>query len=183
MLNDRVQLCDFIPPLPKEQTPRVVTDAPETLTQWISDVEKRSNDIIPFDQASALPYRYRDGELEFCLITSSSKKKWCFPKGVIDPGETPVETALKEADEEAGVRGEICDRPLGEYSYRKWGRSLRVQVLLMHVQEVATRWDECQLRDRRWVVAEQAAKMLSSGDLRRLLAGAVKRLEKNAVRS
>ena len=72
-------------------------------------------------QASAIPYRRRDGCVEFCLITTIKRRRWAFPKGIIDPGETPVETALKEAEEEAGLHGRVDDEPLGRYKYAKWG--------------------------------------------------------------
>ena len=63
----------------------------------------------------------REGRLEFCLITSTGKRRWSFPKGVIDPGETPPRTALKEAAEEAGLRGEICGKAAGHLpSIRNW---------------------------------------------------------------
>jgi len=48
-------------------------------------------------QACVIPFRRDGDEIVFCLITSLKKKRWIFPKGIIDPGETPEETALKEA--------------------------------------------------------------------------------------
>ena len=138
----------------------VVKDGRASVPQWISDMGKKQKNGKTFDQASAVPYRFRGGEIEFCLITSSSKRRWCFPKGIIDPGETPAETALKEAEEEAGLHGEICGQPLGDYEYNKWGRSLSVVVMLMKVHEAADEWEESRLRDRRWVGLEEATQLL-----------------------
>ena len=115
----------------------------------IDDVGKRQKKGRVYDQASAIPFRRRDGDLEFCLITSMSKRQWCFPKGIIDPGETPAETALKEAAEEAGLRGCIVGDALGEYEYGKWGRVLRVVVLLMEVHHADDDWPEAEHRQRR----------------------------------
>jgi 8-oxo-dGTP pyrophosphatase MutT (NUDIX family) len=134
-----------------------------------------------FDQASALPYRYHDGRLEFCLITSLSKRRWIFPKGYIDPGESPSDTALKEAEEEAGLRGRIVDLPLGTYHRFKWGRSLRVIVLLMEVSDVAGRWEDSAVRERRWVGFSEAAELLSGRRLHPFLVEAAQRLETDAV--
>lgn len=139
--------------------------------------KKQSKNGRPFDQASAVPYRYRDGRLEFCLITSSSRRKWAFPKGVIDKGESPAQTALKEAAEEAGLTGEICGKPLGKYQYVKYGRPLTVVVMLMRVRKAAARWDEADIRDRQWVAAEEAAAFVDRPRLRRFLHEAVKRLD------
>lgn len=115
-----------------------------------------------YDQASAVPYRFREGEIELCLITSSKKKRWGFPKGIIDPGETPVETALKEAKEEAGITGGIQSPPLGSYEYHKWGRSLSVIVMLMEVSETLAVWEESWLRERRWTSLGEAVELLDS---------------------
>lgn len=134
-----------------------------------------------FDQASVLPFRYRQGQLEFCLITSTGKRRWSFPKGVIDPGETPPQTALKEAAEEAGLRGEICGKPLGTYRYSKMGRSLKVVVMLMKVRKVASTWDESDQRERQWVTCRKAARLVSRTQLRKLVREAIKRLDNGAA--
>ena len=75
----------------------------------------------PIAQACVVPYRRRDERIEFCLITSLKKKRWIFPKGIVDPGETVEEAALKEAFEEAGLHGRILGDPIGKYEDSKWG--------------------------------------------------------------
>lgn len=41
---------------------------------------------------------------------------WALPKGLIDPGERGVETAVREVFEETGVHG-VVDRKLGDVRY------------------------------------------------------------------
>ena len=41
---------------------------------------------------------------------------WCLPKGLIDKGEIPEKTALREVEEEAGLKGRIIEK-LGEITY------------------------------------------------------------------
>ena len=41
---------------------------------------------------------------------------WALPKGIVDPGEKPAETALREGFEETGVRGRL-DAKLGDIRY------------------------------------------------------------------
>lgn len=89
------------------------------------------------------------------------RKRWTFPKGIIDPGETYLETALKEADEEAGLHGMIVGDPIGEYEYEKWDSQLVVTVVIMEVTHSADTWEEAALRERRWVSFEQAVELLS----------------------
>ncbi|MDO8619558.1 MAG: NUDIX domain-containing protein [Candidatus Daviesbacteria bacterium] len=45
------------------------------------------------------------------LVTQHSQNKhWSFPKGWIDPGESPEEAALREVKEEGGVEAEIVEK-------------------------------------------------------------------------
>jgi phosphohistidine phosphatase len=106
---------------------------------------------VTISQASAIPFRRHGDAWEVCLITSTRSGAWGFPKGVIDPGETPEQTALKEAYEEAGLGGEIVSRAVGRYRYEKWGDQLDVDVFLMAVASCDSEWHEMELRQRRWV--------------------------------
>lgn len=42
---------------------------------------------------------------------------WVFPKGHVDPGETPLQAAVREVEEEAGVRAR-CPDPSRTYTTR-----------------------------------------------------------------
>ena len=130
----------------------------------------------PISQAAAIPYRMKKGTPEFCLITSLGKGNWGFPKGLIDPGETPVEAALKESDEEAGLAGEIKGKPLGRFVYEKWGTSLEVTVYLMEVSSAADDWYEMKLRKRAWCNEAKARERLHRQEYQELLGTAVKRI-------
>ena len=115
-------------------------------------------------------------QLDVCLITSLKKRRWILPKGIIDPGESCEETALKEALEEAGLRGHIVGSPLGEYEDFKWGRPLLVSVLMMAVTHWENEWFESKVRDRRWVSPERAMQMISKPVLRRFVGLAANRI-------
>ncbi|MBN1854322.1 MAG: NUDIX hydrolase [Pirellulales bacterium] len=131
----------------------------------------------PIEQACAIPMRCRSGQTEVCLITSISHGHWGFPKGIIDPGETAAETAYKEADEEAGLKGSILGEPLGKYQYSKWDTTLSVTVYLMAVTHTAPAWDEADLRERRWATPQEALDLLYRAEHREFLLKALKRWE------
>jgi phosphohistidine phosphatase len=135
-----------------------------------------SNGRVPIQQAAAVPYRMRDDRPEFCLVTSIDRGNWIFPKGIIDPGETPQQTALKEAVEEAGLHGVIEGKPLGQYDYRKWNTRLVVTAMLMRVTAADDEWEESGVRQRCWCGVEKARAKINRGELRDLLEAAVKRL-------
>jgi 8-oxo-dGTP pyrophosphatase MutT (NUDIX family) len=133
-----------------------------------------STKTIP--QACAIPFRRNAGRIEFCLITSLKKKRWMFPKGIVDPGETVQQTALKEAFEEAGLRGRIVGAPLGVYQDAKWGATLAVTVLLMEVTGCDDDWHEGSLRNRRWVEPALVSEMVLKKELKHFANLAVSRI-------
>ncbi|MCO6454953.1 MAG: NUDIX hydrolase [Pirellulaceae bacterium] len=133
-------------------------------------------------QACAIPFRRADALVEFCLITTSGKGTWSFPKGIIDPGETAAETALKESFEEAGLRGTIVGPPLGSFAYHKWETTLEVTVWLMHVTEAAAQWPESSVRQRRWAELSEARGLLERDALRELLDRAAERIGEHCDR-
>lgn len=121
-----------------------------------------------YKQSAAVPFRVVDGRAEVLLITSRKGKRWIVPKGVIDLGKTASEAAANEAFEEAGVRGQILESPVGEYSYEKWGGTCRVQVFLLKVETVLDEWPEGGERDREWMTPERAAELLKEEELKRV---------------
>jgi phosphohistidine phosphatase len=131
----------------------------------------------PIRQVCAIPFRHRNGRIEICVITSIKKKHWGFPKGIIDPGETLQQAALKEALEEAGLRGRIVGELLGKYKDFKWGTDLHVTGVLMEVFESDAYWEECHLRQRRWVTPQDAARLVFRKEQAELLQTAMRRLE------
>lgn len=115
------------------------------------------------NQAAAIPFRHQNGQVEYCLITALSQPDfWTIPKGTIEPGDTAEVTALKEAEEEAGILGKVVGECLGSYVYEKSGARLKVAVFLMQVNRVLDRWDESHVRKRQWVNGSDALRILSS---------------------
>ncbi|MFC1758502.1 NUDIX hydrolase [Planctomycetota bacterium] len=134
-------------------------------------------------QSCAVPFRKKDGQIEFCLITSRKKRQWIFPKGIIEPGETPHHTALKEAMEEAGLSGSVVGAPLGKYQYTKNKKLHAVTVFMMEVARCEKAWQESNHRIRRWASPHVARRMLSKIELADLLDAAVQRKSEAVVSS
>ncbi len=61
-------------------------------------------------------FRKNNSTIEIALIAVKGGKVWCLPKGIVDKGESPEMTALREVAEETGLKGRIVEK-LGEISY------------------------------------------------------------------
>lgn len=122
-----------------------------------------------YRQSAVLPYRLRCGEPEVLLITSRKGTRWVLPKGIVEPELTPLESAAKEALEEAGVEGEVLERKLGIYTYEKWGGTCKVKVFLMKVSSELETWPEANFRRREWLSIGKAAERVDERKLRKLI--------------
>ncbi len=73
--------------------------------------------------AGVLLYRWNQGRLEVLLVHPSGaynrRAPWSIPKGELDPGEQPEQTARRETAEETGIVPPQELIPLGEVQYRK----------------------------------------------------------------
>ncbi len=125
----------------------------------------------PIRQSAVIPFREKDGGLQILLITSRTDGRWIVPKGHVEPYLSPAESAAREADEEAGVRGELLDRCVGSYRYSKYGHDRQVDVFLLRVTEVFDDWLEKDERKRRWFSLEKAARKIKNAELVRMIEG------------
>jgi 8-oxo-dGTP pyrophosphatase MutT (NUDIX family) len=111
-------------------------------------------------QAAVFAVRNSGADIEVCLIRRRDANNWGIPKGFIEAGDTPEETALNEAWEEAGIHGQLVGEAIGTYEYAKSGARLTVAVYVMRVVEELTTWPEMRFRERRWVPMDDAASAL-----------------------
>jgi len=104
------------------------------------------------------------------LISTRRSGRWIIPKGHIEQGMTPAESAAKEAWEEAGVRGTVGARSIGSYRYRRTAGIYSVEVYPLEVLEVHDEWQERQFRRRMVVSPAEAVGMIFHDELRALVA-------------
>lgn len=105
------------------------------------------------------------------LVTARKSGQWIIPKGFVDRGLSPAESAAKEAFEEAGVRGTVRDSEIGSYSYFRSGSMYFVRIFPLIVDSILDEWEEMHARERRLVSVEEAIRMIRQEELRAIVAG------------
>jgi len=125
--------------------------------------------MSPIAQAGAIAVR-RHGPKPLVLIARSKKnpREWIFPKGHIEPGETPAETAIRELQEEAGVTGEIV-RSIGVSIFA--GPKGEVEVTYFLVR-FAREQASPEGREKQWTSFREAKRLVTFADAPRLLSAA-----------
>jgi 8-oxo-dGTP pyrophosphatase MutT (NUDIX family) len=134
------------------------------------------------EQAAAVCYRVRNGEIEFLLVQTGSGR-WTFPKGSAEPGLTHAQAAALEAYEEAGVHGRIEEAAFTRYLYAKRTRKASAKLAVSaHLCEVSRlEAPEESHRNPTWFGADEAKgnfrnEVANGAELVRVINGAVRRI-------
>jgi 8-oxo-dGTP pyrophosphatase MutT (NUDIX family) len=104
------------------------------------------------------------------------------PKGHVDPGETPIEAAVREVREETGIVAEpVCELGESRYWYRRDGRTIGKAVsffLFTYVRGDTADHDD-EVEEVRWIPLREAGKALSHDAEREMVALALAYLDKD----
>ena len=102
------------------------------LARGVGEAREAGREVGVIRAAGGVPVRQAGGDLEVLLVHRPRYDDWTFPKGKAEPGESDVECALREVEEETGLRCEL-GRELPSTSYVDGkGRPKRVRYWLMH---------------------------------------------------
>lgn len=115
--------------------------------------------------AGAVCYLKDSVHVRYLIVSSSSGEHWVLPKGHIEPGERAEAAAVRELQEEAGVKGKII-QPLKLRSFDKKGEKAVVQYYL--IQAVGES-EAAENRAVKWVSASEGLKLLDFEEARRAL--------------
>ncbi|XP_025108890.1 diphosphoinositol polyphosphate phosphohydrolase 1-like [Pomacea canaliculata] len=129
----------------------MVKEKPDSVRTYDEDGFKRRAACLCFKD---------EREEEILLVTSHrNPDRWVVPGGGIEPEEEPRIAAMREAMEEAGVRGQIS-RHHGVFENKD--RKNRTWVYIFHVEELLDHWDDLQRinRKRQWFSLADARAVL-----------------------
>jgi len=120
---------------------------------------------------------------------SGKKTVWALPKGLVDTGERPEQTALREVREETGVEASLVAK-LGDIKYvytRSWAGGERVfkivSFYLLHygsgrLGEIAPEM-RIEVRRAEWIPLEDATRELAYKGEREMAAKAIEYVTRN----
>jgi 8-oxo-dGTP pyrophosphatase MutT (NUDIX family) len=109
---------------------------------------------------------------------------WALPKGNLDPGEQPAETAIREVREETGVEARLVEK-LGDVRYvytRRGGERVFKVVSFFLLRAGRGRIGEIEpemereVAEARWLPLDEAPRLLAYGGEREMAAKARDRL-------
>jgi len=125
--------------------------------------------IATMDQISAggVAFRWKDSAPEIAIVSVKPKLRWQLPKGIVDSGESPQVTAVREVREEAGVETDLLKLiETIEYWYRsvKYGKPVRfhkfVHFYLLQYRRGEVTDHDHEVEEARWVSFDEAIQML-----------------------
>lgn len=138
--------------------------------------------------AGGVVVRRLKGEWYAAVIQPAGKNVWALPKGLIDHGEAPAETAIREVHEETGVEGRLLVK-LGDvrYVYTWKGERVFKVVSFFLVRYSRGRLGAIapamrrEVSAARWVPLTDASSVLAYGGERQMADLAVEKLAGNVL--
>jgi 8-oxo-dGTP pyrophosphatase MutT (NUDIX family) len=122
--------------------------------------------------AGGVVLRHRDGAREVVLTGRHADGTWVFPKGTPDKGEEIEDTALREVEEETGLKVRILsDIGTTDYWFAAPGERVHkfVHFFLMEPTGGDTSAHDHEYDEVRWVSEDEARRLLSFDTYREIL--------------
>lgn len=125
------------------------------------------------------------GKIEILLI-KDAKNRWTIPKGHVEPGEEPRQTAAREIQEETGLAEMKVYSWLGKVAFR-YRRTHTLVLMTMHIYLVEGKGDtdnlkgEDWLTDMRWLSSDEAIDKIAYDDISKLILLGMKRIREQKL--
>jgi ADP-ribose pyrophosphatase YjhB (NUDIX family) len=122
----------------------------------------------------------KSGQLEILLI-QDAKNRWTIPKGHVEEGEEPKQTAKREIQEETGLQEMKMYNWLGKVNFR-YRRTHTLVLMTMHLYLVQGQGDTDKLKgedwmtDIAWMPAAEAVEKIAYDDIGKLILLGMKKI-------
>lgn len=126
--------------------------------------------------AGGVVFRGEKGSVEVVIVAVGGQNRWQLPKGLVDAGENPEITAVREAREEGGVSSEVVQLiETIEYWYAGLDNGIRVRFhkrvhfYLLRYISGDTKEHDWEVNEARWVPIDDATSQLAFDNERRVM--------------
>lgn len=122
----------------------------------------------------------KTGEVQV-LLMQDAKDRWTIPKGHVEPGEEPRDTAEREIREETGLKEMRVSSWLGKVNFR-YRRNHTLVLMTMHIYLVEGLGNtdklhpEDWLNDIKWMPASEAVDKIAYDDIGKLILIGMKKI-------
>ena len=145
-------------------------------------------EIVQETTSGGVVYRRNEktAALEVLLI-KDAKNRWTIPKGHVEEGEEPKQTAAREINEETGLKEMKVQNWLGKVTFR-YRRGHTLVLMTMHIYLVMGLGDtdklhpEDWLSDIQWLPATDAVDAIAYEDIAKLILVGLKKVREGKVR-
>lgn len=139
-------------------------------------------EVVQETTSGGIVYRRneKNGALEILLI-KDAKNRWTIPKGHVEEGEEPNQTAEREIQEETGLQEMKVQNWLGKVTFR-YRRSRTLVLMTMHIFLVAAQGEtdrlhpEDWLSDIKWMPSTEAIDAIAYEDISKLMLVGMKKI-------
>lgn len=133
--------------------------------------------------AGGFVYKREGGKMLWLLCKHSGYHKWVFPKGRVEQGENIEDTALREVQEETGIRAKVV-KPFPnpeKYVYTMNGERVfkTVHYFIMEYVSGDIADHDWEMEDAIWATSEEVLGKLAFAQAKRVFAQAVRMVEKD----
>lgn len=132
--------------------------------------------------AGGVVFRRNHDGVELLICKDAGYHRWVLPKGLVGTGESYEQAALREVQEETGIRARLVSS-LGEpekYVYMAGGVRVfkRVYYFLMEYESGSIDTHDHEMEDVRWVSIDEALDLLAFDGAKRMVTAAREMIEK-----
>lgn len=118
----------------------------------------------------AIIYALLNEQRQYLLIRHMNGGHWAFAKGHVEEGETEIETALREIDEETGLTVQLNSQFRESISYQpKEDITKEVVYFIAQANTQEVRRQEIEVLEAQWLPYDQAQQLLTYSNDKLLL--------------
>ena len=153
----------------------------QSVKEFVNKRRPVIDEVVHETTSGGVVFRRNDkGGVEILLI-QDAKNRWTIPKGHVEEGEEPRQTAEREIREETGLQEMRVMEWLGKVNFR-YRRSHTLVLMTMHIYLVEGQGNtdklhpEDWLNDIKWLPANEAVDKIAYDDIGKLILIGMKKI-------